>query len=209
MDLNTIFDGWGTELISILIVLCLTGLGVGVYKKRKINSKNNNKIVDNHSKKISAKSSKIDDHSNLVNNNSNITINGDVIIKISNEYNFNQNGLLQTSDKQKKHIPLKDYSHNKSDENKCLTKSMIGESQDIEREFDTIFGNSLGNNLDCYEKQILLLLNSNSSMSVKVLSQQLNLSESAIVSKLKKLNNLGIIVVQESGRNTSRSIYKK
>ena len=39
MDLNTIFDGWGTELISILIGLCLTGFGVWIYKKGRVSQK--------------------------------------------------------------------------------------------------------------------------------------------------------------------------
>ena len=33
MDFNTIFDGWGTELISILIGLCVAGGGCFLYYK--------------------------------------------------------------------------------------------------------------------------------------------------------------------------------
>ena len=39
MDIKTIFDGWGTELISILIGLCLTGFGIWFYKKGRVNQK--------------------------------------------------------------------------------------------------------------------------------------------------------------------------
>lgn len=39
MDIKTIFDGWGTELISILIGLCLAGAGLWCYKKGKVTQK--------------------------------------------------------------------------------------------------------------------------------------------------------------------------
>lgn len=40
MNLNTMFDGWGTELVSILIGLFVTGGGVcWFYKKGKISQK--------------------------------------------------------------------------------------------------------------------------------------------------------------------------
>ena len=39
MDINTIFDGWGTELIGILIGLCLTGVGIWCYKKGRVSQK--------------------------------------------------------------------------------------------------------------------------------------------------------------------------
>ena len=39
MDIKTIFDGWGTELVSILITLCMAGLGIGLYKRGKIKQK--------------------------------------------------------------------------------------------------------------------------------------------------------------------------
>lgn len=39
MDFNTIFDGWGTELIGILIGLFLTGVGIWYYKKGRVNQK--------------------------------------------------------------------------------------------------------------------------------------------------------------------------
>lgn len=39
MDINTIFDGWGTEIISILISLGIAGLGIGIYKRGKTKQK--------------------------------------------------------------------------------------------------------------------------------------------------------------------------
>lgn len=39
MDINTVFDGWGTELVSILIALCMAGLGIGIYKRGKVKQK--------------------------------------------------------------------------------------------------------------------------------------------------------------------------
>lgn len=47
MDINTIFDGWGTELISILIGLCLTGVGIWFYKKGRVSQKQK---AGNHAK---------------------------------------------------------------------------------------------------------------------------------------------------------------
>ena len=39
MDINTIFDGWGTELISVLVGLCLAGGGFWYYKNGKVTQK--------------------------------------------------------------------------------------------------------------------------------------------------------------------------
>ena len=40
MDINTIFDGWGTELISILIGICFAGgIGFWCYKNGKVTQK--------------------------------------------------------------------------------------------------------------------------------------------------------------------------
>lgn len=39
MDLNTIFDGWGTELVSLLVGLLATGIGYRFYKNGKIYQK--------------------------------------------------------------------------------------------------------------------------------------------------------------------------
>ena len=47
MDFNTIFDGWGTELISILIVSVLTGFGIYHYKKVRVSQKQK---AGNHAK---------------------------------------------------------------------------------------------------------------------------------------------------------------
>jgi hypothetical protein len=39
MDLNTIFDGWGTELLSLLICLIFGGIGYHFYKNGTIKQK--------------------------------------------------------------------------------------------------------------------------------------------------------------------------
>lgn len=39
MDINTIFDGWGTELISVLVGLCVAGGGFWYYKNGKVTQK--------------------------------------------------------------------------------------------------------------------------------------------------------------------------
>lgn len=39
MDINTIFDGWGAELISVLVGLCLAGGGFWYYKNGKVTQK--------------------------------------------------------------------------------------------------------------------------------------------------------------------------
>ena len=39
MDFYTIFDGWGTELISIIITLCLSGAGLWYYKNGRVSQK--------------------------------------------------------------------------------------------------------------------------------------------------------------------------
>ena len=62
MDINTIFDGWGTELISILIGLCITS-GIVFYKKGKTSqiqkagnhSKQRQEVKNGNEKKISQK----------------------------------------------------------------------------------------------------------------------------------------------------------
>lgn len=39
MDINTIFDGWGTQLLSLLIGVILAGTGCLYYKNGKIKQK--------------------------------------------------------------------------------------------------------------------------------------------------------------------------
>ena len=53
MDINTIFDGWGTELIGILIGLCITGVGIWYYKKGRVSQKQ--KAGDNAKQKQEVK----------------------------------------------------------------------------------------------------------------------------------------------------------
>lgn len=58
MDLNTIFDGWGTELVSLLVGLLATGIGYRFYKNGKIyqkqkagnNAKQKQEIKNSHEK---------------------------------------------------------------------------------------------------------------------------------------------------------------
>lgn len=67
MDFKTIFDGWGTELISIFVVF-LTGAGYWYYKRGKINqrqkARNNAKqkqiVKDSQEKNICQKQDAID-----------------------------------------------------------------------------------------------------------------------------------------------------
>ena len=39
MDFKTIFDGWGTELIGLLVSICFAGGVVWCYKKGKVTQK--------------------------------------------------------------------------------------------------------------------------------------------------------------------------
>ena len=39
MDLTTVFDGWGTELIGLLVTICFGGCGLWYYKRGKISQK--------------------------------------------------------------------------------------------------------------------------------------------------------------------------
>ncbi len=63
MDINTIFDGWGTELLSILIGVILMGTGCWYYKKGKIvqnqkagnNAKQRQEVKDSQEKNICQK----------------------------------------------------------------------------------------------------------------------------------------------------------
>lgn len=63
MDLNTIFDGWGTELVSLLVGLLVTGIGYRFYKNGKIyqkqkagnNAKQKQEIKNSHEKNTSQK----------------------------------------------------------------------------------------------------------------------------------------------------------
>ena len=60
MDLNTIFDGWGTELVSILVGLLSAGIGYWFYKNGKIcqkqkagnNAKQKQEVKDSLEKSI-------------------------------------------------------------------------------------------------------------------------------------------------------------
>lgn len=63
MDLNTIFDGWGTELVSVLVSLLAAGIGYRFYKNGKIcqkqkagnNAKQKQEVKDSLEKSISQK----------------------------------------------------------------------------------------------------------------------------------------------------------
>ena len=190
MDFKTIFDGWGTEIISTLIAVFLGVIGfnaIKYYKKNRINC--TNKTVDDHSKKISAKKSEIDDHSNTVHNSGNITIN----YYNTNESNLNHKELFQNGNIQKHPISLKDYLQNKLNEKNSTASPIVDKSKDIEKEFDTILGNSFGEELNNTEKQILLLLYFNSNISVQEICCQLGFSRNAIVRRIKKLESLNII----------------
>lgn len=63
MDLNTIFDGWGTELVSLLVGLLATGIGYRFYKNGQIyqkqkagnNAKQKQEIKNSHEKNTSQK----------------------------------------------------------------------------------------------------------------------------------------------------------
>lgn len=63
MDLNTIFDGWGTELVSVLVGLLAAGFGYRFYKNGKIcqkqkagnNAKQKQEVKDSLEKSISQK----------------------------------------------------------------------------------------------------------------------------------------------------------
>ena len=61
MDLNTIFDGWGTELVSLLVGLLATGIGYRFYKNGKMyqkagnNAKQKQEIKNSHEKNTSQK----------------------------------------------------------------------------------------------------------------------------------------------------------
>ena len=63
MDLYTIFDGRGTELVSLLVGLLATGIGYSLYKNGKIyqkqkagnNAKQKQEIKNSHEKNTSQK----------------------------------------------------------------------------------------------------------------------------------------------------------
>lgn len=39
MDINTIFDGWGTELVSIIVGIIIAGGGIVLFKRGRIRQK--------------------------------------------------------------------------------------------------------------------------------------------------------------------------
>lgn len=190
MDLNTIFDGWGTELISLTITILLCGIG-GVIWRISINRKkevNKNIITGDHSVQNNTKN----DHSG----NSNITFNGTVIFTGTNIGNHTINDSLNNSTPQDKHVSLKDYVKDKLSDNNNNNRG-----EDSQIVVDNEIENSLGEYLDANiikglkndEKQILWLLYSNSRMNNGELCQKLSLSSKTIAVKLAKLRDLGII----------------
>lgn len=63
MDIKTIFDGWGTELISIIIGIIIAGGGFIIFKRGRIrqkqkagaNAKQNQMVKDSSEKDVSQK----------------------------------------------------------------------------------------------------------------------------------------------------------
>jgi hypothetical protein len=63
MDLNTIFDGWGTELLSLLICLIFGGIGYHFYKNGTIKQKQEAGNGAEQKQKVSEKT--IKDHNDI------------------------------------------------------------------------------------------------------------------------------------------------
>lgn len=69
MDFNTIFDGWGTELISIIITLCLGVAGLWYYKNGRVsqkqkagkNAKQRQEVKSSNKKRVSQRQEAGDD----------------------------------------------------------------------------------------------------------------------------------------------------
>lgn len=190
MDLNTIFDGWGTELISLTITILLCGIG-GVIWRISINRKkevNKNIITGDHSVQNNTKN----DHSG----NSNITFNGTVIFTGTNIGNHTINDSLNNSTPQDKHVSLKDYLKDKlsdnNNNNRGVDCQQVGENE-LEKSLGEYLDANLIMGLKEDEKQILCLLYSNSQMNNRELCQELSLSSNTIAVKLVKLRDLGII----------------
>ena len=190
MDLNTIFDGWGTELISLTITILLCGIG-GVIWRISINRKkevNKNIITGDHSVQNNTKN----DHSG----NSNITFNGTVIFTGTNIGNHTINDSLNNSTPQDKHVSLKDYLKDKlsdnNNNNRGVDCQQVGENE-LEKSLGEYLDANLIKGLKEDEKQILCLLYSNSQMNNRELCRKLSLSSKTIADKLAKLRDLGII----------------
>lgn len=194
MDLNTIFDGWGTELV-VLIVTVLLGIGgsaiwhISINRKKEVNKYNN--TGDNSEQNI-AKNIIRDDHSG----NSNYTFNGTVIFTDTNIGNHVINDSLNNSTPQDKHVSLKDYLKDKLSDNNNNNRG-VDSQQAGENELEKSLGEYLDANiikgLKEDEKQILCLLYSNSQMNNRELCRNLSLSSKTIADKLTKLRDLGII----------------
>jgi len=190
MDLNTIFDGWGTELISLTITILLCGIG-GVIWRISINRKkevNKNIITGDHSVQNNTKN----DHSG----NSNITFNGTVIFTGTNIGNHTINDSLNNSTPQDKHVSLKDYLKDKlsdnNNNNRGVDCQQVGKNE-LEKSLGEYLDANLIKGLKEDEKQILCLLYSNSQMNNRELCRKLSLSSKTIADKLAKLRDLGII----------------
>lgn len=185
MDLNTIFDGWGTELV-VLIVTVLLGIGGSVIRSISINrrkEKNKYNNTGDHSEQNITKN----DHSGNVNIiNSTITINDNHAI----------NASLNKSTPQDKHVSLKDYMKDKLSDNNNNNRgedSQIVVDNEIEKSLGEYLDANIIKGLKNDEKQILWLLYSNSRMNNGELCQKLSLSSKTIAVKLAKLRDLGII----------------
>lgn len=184
MDLNTIFDGWGTELLGLIAAILIGGSVIWriyISRKKEVNKYNN---TGDHSKQNITKN----DHSGNVNIiNSTITINDNHAINASSNKSTPQDKL----------VPLKDYLKDKLSESRNKKGIGVEKQQviynDFEKNIGEYFDINLINRLDENEKQILCLLYSNYQMNNRELCRKLSLSSKTIADKLAKLRDLGII----------------
>ena len=185
MDFNTIFDGWGTELV-VLIVTVLLGIGgcviwrISINRRKEMNKYNN---TGDHPEQNITKN----DHSGNVNIiNSTITINDNHAI----------NASLNKSTPQDRHVSLKEYVKDKLSDNNNNNRgedSQIVVDNELEKSLGEYLDANIIKGLKNDEKQILWLLYSNSRMNNGELCQKLSLSSKTIAVKLAKLRDLGII----------------
>ena len=73
-------------------------------------------------------------------------------------------------------------------------------TSNIDAEFQKTFGNQFGVKFGVNEKQVLLLLNANPSITANDIAEQIGLSKRGVEKQIKKFRDLGILSRQGSDK---------
>ena len=93
----------------------------------------------------------------------------------------------------------------------ALEIKQASEESILDKEFRVKFGNEFGQKLSANEKQLLILLNANPSLTVQEISVRTSMTQRGVEKLMKRLKDAGIIERQGSRKSgfwkTSKAVF--